>query len=101
MYFSNKPICVWARSTLIVAGHHSTPLARDTFNVDYRMIQLGMDSSKRFTIRQDPTRARKGLKSWAVFEEVSSDFSRGVSQHYTLEEAITAKVLLEKEGASK
>lgn len=52
---------------------------------------------KTYTIRQDPVRDRKGLKSWGVFEEVSADFQKGVSQHFTMQEALTAKAALEKQ----
>ena len=51
---------------------------------------------KKYTIRHDPAREKKGLKSWAVFEEVAPDFSRGVSQHATMQEALAAKVKLEE-----
>ena len=50
---------------------------------------------KTYTIRQDPVRAKKGLKSWGVFEQVAPDFNKGVSQHETLQEALVAKARLE------
>jgi hypothetical protein len=50
-----------------------------------------------YTIRHDPVREKKGLKSWGVFEQVSDDFARGVSQHSTMQEALTAKSQLEKD----
>jgi hypothetical protein len=49
----------------------------------------------KYVIRHDPIREKKGLKSWGVFEEVSGDFSKGLSQHFTLQEALKAKALLE------
>ncbi len=55
---------------------------------------------KKYTIRHDPVREKKGLKSWAVFEEVSPDFSRGVSQHATMQEALAAKVKLEEQDGA-
>jgi hypothetical protein len=55
---------------------------------------------KTYQIRHDPVREKKGLKSWAVFEEVAPDFNRGVSQHNTLEEALKAKATLEAQEKS-
>ncbi len=52
---------------------------------------------KTYQIRHDPVRERRGLKSWAVFEDVSEDFNKGVSQHYTMQEALQAKASLEAE----
>ena len=52
---------------------------------------------KTYSIRQDPVRQRKGLKSWGVFEQVSPDFWQGVAQFYTMQEALAAKKALEKD----
>lgn len=54
-----------------------------------------------YTIRHDPVREKKGLNSWGVFEEVSEDFKRGVSQHATLQEALSAKAELDKKSNPK
>jgi hypothetical protein len=51
---------------------------------------------KTYTIRHDPVRERKGLKSWGVFERVSDGFERGLSQHSTFGEALAAKAALER-----
>jgi hypothetical protein len=51
---------------------------------------------KTYIIKQDPVRHRKGLKSWAVFEEVAPDFRKGISAFYTMQEALKAKVELEE-----
>lgn len=58
------------------------------------------EQMKTYQIRHDPVRQRKGLKSWAVFEEVAPDFNRGISQHETMEEALKAKAALEAEEKS-
>lgn len=51
---------------------------------------------KTYSIRHDPVREKRGLKSWGVFEQVSEDFVRGISQHNTMQEALAAKARLEK-----
>jgi hypothetical protein len=53
-------------------------------------------SENQFSIRHDPVREKKGLKSWGVFENVSPDFAQGISQHSTLQEALSAKADLER-----
>jgi hypothetical protein len=52
---------------------------------------------KTYTIRHDPICERKGLKSWAVFEQVEADFQKGVAQFHTMQEALAAKATLEKQ----
>lgn len=54
---------------------------------------------KTYTIRHDPAREKKGLKSWGVFEQVSADFQRGISQHNTMQEALQAKAALDAQQA--
>ncbi len=56
---------------------------------------------KTYIIKQDPMRHRKGLKSWAVFEEVAPDFRKGVAAFYTMHEALKAKADLEKAAQEK
>jgi hypothetical protein len=52
---------------------------------------------KTYTIRQDPTREKKGLKSWGAFEQGSADFQKGISQFRTIQEALAAKTALKKQ----
>jgi hypothetical protein len=52
---------------------------------------------KKYVIRHDPVREKKGLRSWGVFEEVEPDFQKGISQHATMQEALAAKMKLETE----
>lgn len=54
---------------------------------------------KTYVIRHDPVREKKGMKSWGVFEQVSADFQKGISDHWSMQEALDAKSKLEKEGA--
>lgn len=59
-------------------------------------MELGkQENPKKYEIRHDPVRERKGLRSWAVFEVVDESFSRGISAHYTMQEALKAKAQLE------
>lgn len=53
------------------------------------------EEPKKYEIRHDPVREQKGLKSWGVFELVDNGFSRGISAHETLQEALKAKAALE------
>jgi hypothetical protein len=55
----------------------------------------------KFVIRHDLVRERKGLKSWGVFEDVGDDFSKGISQHATFQEAIAAKAVLEEDAEQR
>lgn len=42
-----------------------------------RLGRLRHNTVKTYTIRHDPIRERKGLKPWAVFEQVEPDFREG------------------------
>lgn len=54
-----------------------------------------VEKAKKYEIRHDPVREQKGLKSWGVFELVDDGFSRGISAHETLQEALKAKAAME------
>jgi hypothetical protein len=45
----------------------------------------------KYEVRHNKARERRGLKSYAVFEIMDEGFSRGVSDHWTREDAEAAK----------
>lgn len=49
-----------------------------------------------YEIKYNRARDRRGLKPYAVFEIVDAEFSRGVSDHWTREDAEAAKSQLER-----
>lgn len=52
-----------------------------------------------YTIRYSKVRDQRGLKPWAVFEQIEEGFARAVSDHQTEDEAKAAKAALEKEAS--
>lgn len=50
---------------------------------------------KQYEIRFSPEREKRGLKAWGVFEIEDAEFSRCVSDHTTMQEALKAKADLE------